>query len=1053
MAANNFNFPLTNLDSCVTLAALFEGDFSIDWIVELSEMKPSQVLSCLEKGTHEGLLAGRGPGVYCFSNLQERQKLRANLNGTPDQQAEMHKKIAKLLLRELPDEKNKAQAVSMHLLHVSNDLETLRWLLQAADSFRQSFRFEDALTCYTKVLKEISNREEEPYDFPFIETVIGYSEITLPRNTPKILIPLLEEAMVRAKKLNSQPHQALLKMHMAKNEWYLSHHSVALTHFKQGWSMAKELGNPKLDRSAAAFSTFFLYWQGRFRDAVLDYEKSAAAVEKFPAGKFLIEANLMLGRCYAHVGQITQGLGMVDSIQTQSLERGDKYSAAHARFLIASIMIDIGQIQDAIQILELSIEEATREQNLWPRIMGKLCLSYSHFLNGNNEKCSAYLKEFLRESENVHLPLRLNNYLIELCWAMEQGRLSRISDLSIEKEINEMIKGENIFLRGVAFRYQALIQKQRGFPNDKIIQSLNSSHKCIEKSGHHTELAKTYLEMGRFYLCVGEEEKAHDNIDLGSKILYSINQALIPDDLKPLIQGLPLGDPPLKEILRLGQEIVTIRNNKDLVQQIISVVNRITSAERGAIFLLDDHIKPPRLQLRASKNLTSEQISDADFASSMNMIKEVSKTGKGRILGMNLQEKNSLPVGKIIRSRICVPMILRDKVIGVLYHDNRLLKNAFKEPDLDLLSYFAAQAAIAMDNALAYEKIQRLNRKLNEEKLYYKDQHIDSLQFEDIVGESPAIMDVLNQIHQVAGTEAAVLISGETGVGKESVAKEIHRRSLRCDKPFIRVCCSALPETLVPSELFGHEKGAFTGAYQRRIGKFELADGGTLFLDEIGELPLDVQVRFLQVLQSKEFERLGGSEIIRSDFRLIAATNRDLEQEIKNKRFRSDLFYRINVFPIFVPPLRERKADIPLLAYYFLKNYATKQGKTFKGISESEMDKLIQYHWPGNVRELANIIERGTILNNGEEFRVPKLAVDHPDFVPAKEDCSLMDAERRHILWALEKTRWKVRGPGGAAEFLKIHPSTLEFRIKKLGIQRPLEFKRRRRKSPESPDL
>jgi formate hydrogenlyase transcriptional activator len=1046
---NIINSSSTKLDYLLPLAALFEGSFSIDWIVELAELKPSQVLLCLEEGINRGLLAGMEPGVYSFSDLQKRRNFRTNL--PPEQQAQIHKKIASILLRDLPDDQNKALAVAVHLFNFQNDLETLHWLLKAGDSYRRIFRIEDALACYKKVLKDLSNCEGEVSDLLFIETALEYSEITTARNIPRLVTSMLQEAMARAKKLDRQPYQALIEMHIAKNEWYLSHYSVALSHFEKGWSLAKKLGNPKLIRSATTFSTFFLYWQGRFREAVLDYEKSAADIEKYPAGKFPLIASLTVGRCYAHIGQITQGLGMVDSIQKQSLERGDKYSAAHARFLVGSIMLDIGLITDAIQALEIATEEATIEHNLWPRIMGKLCLALAYFLIENNEGCLTRLHEFLRESENVHLPVRSNNYLIELCWAMEQGKLSRISGLSLNEEMNQMIKGENIFLRGVAYRFQALLQKQMGLPNDEIIQSFNLSQKCLEDSGHQSELAKTYLELGRLYLVLGEEERAKNTIKLGSKILYSINKALIPDDLKPLIQDLSVGENPLKEILSLGQEIATIRDTKDLVQQIISAVNHITGAERGAIFFSDDSVKPPRLQLRASKNLTSEQISDPNFASSMNMIKEVAETGKSYILGINLQEENSSHVKEIIRSRICVPMILRDKVIGVLYHDNRLLKNAFKKSDLDLLAYFAAQAAIAMDNAGAYEEIQRLNRKLNEEKLYYKEAHLENFQFADIVGESLAIMEVLNQINQVAGTDAAVLISGETGVGKELVAREIHRHSPRCDKPFIRAFCSALPESLIPSELFGHERGAFTGAYQRRIGRFELADGGTLFLDEIGELPLDVQVRFLQVLQSKEFERVGGSETIHSDFRLIAATNRDLEQEVKNHRFRSDLFYRINVFPISVPPLRDRKEDIPLLAYYFLKNYATKMGKTFKGIPESEMDKFIQYNWPGNVRELENIIERGAILSTGQDFRVPKLGLGHQDFGPSKDDRSLKENERRHILWALQKTRWKVRGFGGAAELLNIHPSTLEFRIKKLGIQKPLEFKRRRRKSPESP--
>ncbi|MGQ9655358.1 MAG: sigma 54-interacting transcriptional regulator, partial [Thermodesulfobacteriota bacterium] len=475
-----------------------------------------------------------------------------------------------------------------------------------------------------------------------------------------------------------------------------------------------------------------------------------------------------------------------------------------------------------------------------------------------------------------------------------------------------------------------------------------------------------------------------------------------------------------------------------LVQHIISTVNRITSAERGAIFLWDDGGKSsPRLTLRASKNLTSQQIAHPSFGSSIEMIQEVARTGKGCILGMGSRGDPGDRHNETIRSRICVPMVFNDRVVGVLYHDNRLLSSAFKESDLELLSYFAAQAAIALDNAAAYEEVRRLNKKLKEEKLYYEEQHLQSLHFEEMVGESPPILGVLRRIEQVARTDTTVLISGETGVGKELVARAMHRHSPRRDKPFIRVHCSALPEGLIPSELFGHEKGAFTGAVGRRIGRFELADGGTLFLDEIGDLPLEIQVRLLRVLQTKEFERVGGTDTLRSDFRLVAATNRDLEAEVRAGRFRSDLFYRLNVFPIYVPPLRERREDIPLLARHFLGIHAKKTGKTFRAIPEEEMRKLMEYEWPGNVRELENVIERGVILSNGPYLRVPELGTGHPGPHASKGHLTLRDYERLYILRTLEGTGWKIRGPGGAAEILDIHPSTLRSRMKKLGLRRP----------------
>jgi transcriptional regulator with GAF, ATPase, and Fis domain len=385
-------------------------------------------------------------------------------------------------------------------------------------------------------------------------------------------------------------------------------------------------------------------------------------------------------------------------------------------------------------------------------------------------------------------------------------------------------------------------------------------------------------------------------------------------------------------------------------------------------------------------------------------------------------------------------LILRNEIIGILYNDNRLIKSDFSEANLRILEYFASQVAIALDNALSYEKIQSLNQKLKAENLYYVEQQRRSNNFEDIIGKSDGIEEVLRKIEQVANTDSTtVLILGETGVGKEMVARAIHRCSSRQDKSFISVFCNALSDSLLPSELFGHEKGAFTGATNKRLGRFELADGGTLFLDEIGDLPLDIQIRLLRVLQSKEFERVGGSDPILSDFRLIAATNRDLMQEVNTKKFRSDLYYRINVFPILVPPLRERKDDIPLLAEHFLKSIAVKMGKTFPGISHEAMNILIQYNWPGTIRELRNVIERGVILSDNINFRLPELNSNlTPVAVPNEnKNATLKDVEYQHILNVLQKTGWKIRGQGGAAELLDIHPSTLDFRIKKLGIQKP----------------
>ncbi len=328
--------------------------------------------------------------------------------------------------------------------------------------------------------------------------------------------------------------------------------------------------------------------------------------------------------------------------------------------------------------------------------------------------------------------------------------------------------------------------------------------------------------------------------------------------------------------------------------------------------------------------------------------------------------------------------------------------------------------------------------RLAEHNLYLQ-QELKSVQnFEEIVGRSPALVAVLDKVRRVAPTDATVLIHGETGTGKELIARAIHSASRRADKPLIKLNCAALPAGLVESELFGHEKGAFTGAIARRIGRFELADGGTIFLDEIGELPADIQAKLLRVLQEHEFDVVGGTSPRTVDARVIAATNRDLLKSVREKSFREDLYYRLSVFPIRLPPLRERPEDIPLLAMFLLEKYAGRIGRRFEGIDPSTLDRLASYSWPGNIRELENVLERAVILATGPMLEVDlEIFEQFPTEPHAQVPGSLEEVEKGHILNVLEQARWVIEGPRGAAERLGLHPNTLRSRLKRLRLSRP----------------
>jgi transcriptional regulator with GAF, ATPase, and Fis domain len=346
------------------------------------------------------------------------------------------------------------------------------------------------------------------------------------------------------------------------------------------------------------------------------------------------------------------------------------------------------------------------------------------------------------------------------------------------------------------------------------------------------------------------------------------------------------------------------------------------------------------------------------------------------------------------------------------------------------------QAQAKLKQALA--EIRRYKSQLEAESAYLREEIRSEHNFEEIIGGSAGLRHVLFKVKQIAPTDTTALILGETGTGKELIARAIHSASRRKERPLVKVNCAALPANLIESELFGHERGAFTGAFAKQAGRFELADGGTLFLDEMGELPLDLQAKLLRVLQDKEFERLGGSRTIKVDVRLISATNRNLEQEVREGRFRQDLWYRINVFPITLPPLRERKEDIPFLVSAFVARLSKRLGRTIRRIPDKVMEELQGYSWPGNVRELENVIERALISSEGPVLTLAdRLSANDPAPRPGTVPTSLESFERDHILDVLKQTRWRIEGKEGAAVLLGLNPSTLRGRMRKLGIHRP----------------
>ena len=581
-------------------------------------------------------------------------------------------------------------------------------------------------------------------------------------------------------------------------------------------------------------------------------------------------------------------------------------------------------------------------------------------------------------------------------------------------------------LERLGFRYRSLCQVP-----------LNTPHRRLGVLGVFNCRPHAYSDDDvQFLSCVGDY------------IALAIAEALNREASRRSQSDLDLKNARLKWLLDLTNSVVSNRDLHDVLKAAMTSAREITRSDRVGVNLPDaetGQLRVYALDFPGGEGILEEH---ALIPSHGTLPGRVFRTGKlwaGRIDELSATELENYPTRAAAFKILChLPLVSRSQVFGTLGFGRRD-DRPYTQDEIDFLVQVSNQIAIAVEHALAFREIAQLKDKLAVERLYLESEIRTEHRFEEIVGESPALRSVLQRAEVVAATDSTVLILGETGTGKELIARAIHDRSDRRDRTFVKINCAAIPTGLLESELFGHERGAFTGAIAQKIGRFEVANGGTLFLDEVGEIPLELQPKLLRVLQEQEFERLGGTKTIKVDVRLVAATNRDLARMVEEQRFRDDLYYRFNVFPLEVPPLRERLEDIPALVRYFVHQFARRMNRRIEVIPCEALDALRQYAWPGNIRELANLIERATILSPGPTLQIPLAELKPARDVPketasnASGAATLEGLERAHILAVLEEANWLVGSPRGAAARLGMKRTTLLSLMKRLGITRPSE--------------
>jgi transcriptional regulator with GAF, ATPase, and Fis domain len=1013
---------------------------SLDDLSELTGMPAVKTLALMEhlkgrKIVHEK--REHGPGFYFLS-----KDAPALIDKNPLPESETREAMARIIRhyrRSLGKGNERTLILAELYARVEDRGEGLKYLAQAARLLSKAGRAGEAAP-YLEHLLELEE-EARPVDGSALPTPDSLFDMTW--NVVHLLPPdrrtiLLTKAAAAAERLGRTNDLARIKLLLGQLSNETGDYQTGARYLDESWRVAQLIGDQASLRMIALSASDSLFIEGRIADAIDRYERVVGGIEEFGEDETSLKAASTLGFCYVISGRVSRGLGMIEAARTRADSLGLAEIMLRCSLRKALSLLEVRKLSDAEECLEVILRHPQGKAD--PRLMSAAytCLALVRTLTEDYREACLWRDRAIEHSRRIgRLPR--GPHVLECLYRLEQKGYFH-DTLRLSEFVDEILGQNDVYMKGIAYRYRALLRIRDRGTRGRAFLDLKNSVKYLEAAGAEMELARTRIVMGDAYLKEGEMTQGVSYLRQAWSLFSRIDETLFPDDLRVVVTSPEQKSKIMIDlIISTSESLGVIEEMSPYLERAVNVIMDFTMAMRGAFFLVDGGA--PRITV--SRNLDPMLLKQEQFKAIIDVVaaaalmkREIVMPGFGELEG--LTEKALAEAG--IRSLMCIPASLGGHIHGYLYLDNWFGTSSLPDEHLSYVRLLCKQIAIGFSHLSLLDEMKDLKERFQGEAFFYRrEMGIDDAT-KEIVGESQAIIGVTELIRQVAPTDTSVLIVGETGVGKELVAKAIHKASPRKDGPFIPVNIAALPQELVASELFGHEKGAFTGANERHKGRFELAGGGTIFLDEIGDLPLNMQVKLLRVLQEGVFERLGATTPIRPDFRLVAATNKDLLREGERGAFRRDLYYRLNVFPISVPPLRERKDDIPLLAAHFVDRFVARTGRPVGRPAPEDLKRLEDYEWPGNVRELQHFIERSIILSNGPEIRLsaptgPFFA--DPSMAAEEEMASLSDVEKRHIERVLSATRWRVSGPKGAAAILKIKPTTLLYRMQKLGIVKP----------------
>ncbi len=889
----------------------------------------------------------------------------------------------------------------------------------------------------------LSSMGEDSFETPhFIAEGFRVVEYCLGRNLGiSTAIRIMEKIISLSEELGDERSWTMANILLGRICWHVNKLQEALHYLSIGKEKAEELGDQDILFNASCFIGLYYFIKGYLNKAGNYFEPVAQLSWKNEEYLLTFQAPDWLAYTYINRCDFQRAIGTLDFFRQLAIKRQDYFMVPFYRALLGIHLWVIRKKEEALFQLEGARADAEAVENrlaYWISLMGLFCL---YFSEGEIDKGLPLFQECLQKISDTGVILQVFHPIyLESYFSAEQAGAKLPPEWRFDALFNKIMAEPNIDLRGVALRLRAVRAISEGKDEEHIFKDLRDSEALLEECEDLFQLMKTRMEIVRYYLRNDQQEKAANLAYDIYRRLTGYCEIFFPDDLKFLLeerksfQTTPSDyGTSLEPIFRILKELFS-RPNAMNNELLLATLSGFLRAERSAIFTFShQEATPPELHM--ARNLSRSIISDHNFGRSMKAIM-ASYKNKKPLMPKFKRGNDGLWEYKDSLSVICLPLLKGTEVKAVFYFDNSYLSNCFDFIDVPMLESLGRHIAGFLEG--------REFETRDDDESHHSPHPCCSmatiptdLSKMDIVFNDRKMLKLMNKIKLLSESEAPVLILGETGTGKEVVAQWVHFNSPRRSKPFVVVDLTTIPENLMDSELFGHERGAFTGAHHQKIGRVELAEGGTLFFDEIGEIPPHLQVKLLRLLEKKTFMRVGGTKNKHANFRLVAATNRDLPAEVKAGRFREDLYYRLNMLEQHIPPLRERKADISVLTSYFIEQYAKKYNKKIRPLTEEQEFSLTNYDWPGNVRELKSVIERAILVT--EDGRVELDLANRPralsDENPFSDFPTMDEIQRRYIQYVLDNASGKMSGPGSAAEILQMNRATLHFRMKKLGMR------------------